>query len=238
MLAQAPGWATTARGAPLLCQFRLSGAELEQVAPRCGQGRMASGRVVPVRRVYRHQPGTLCRGHRARASSTSRKASTRSSGPGCHARPSPPTPCVSSSTRSPITSATSCAPWRCEDGAAVVADQPAREADQDQRQGRQPQPLRDLPDGRGRVVAADVRRHPVADRRAAGTACAGMSGAGSCAPDIGGEVCLDASKRGVQRWAAGQSAAFISSCPLRRRFLLAQAIHRRDPDLETPGHLG
>src|SRR4051812_7185171 len=29
ILAQAPRWATTARGAPLLCQLRLSGAELE-----------------------------------------------------------------------------------------------------------------------------------------------------------------------------------------------------------------
>jgi hypothetical protein len=35
---------------------------------------------------------------------------------------------------------------------AVVADQPAREADQDRRQGRQPRPLRDLPDGRGRSL--------------------------------------------------------------------------------------
>jgi hypothetical protein len=49
----------------------------------------------------------------ARASSTSRKARTRSSGPGCPAAPSPPTPRASSSTRWRTTSATSCAPWRC-----------------------------------------------------------------------------------------------------------------------------
>ena len=64
-----------------------------------------------------------------------------------------------------------------QDGGAVVADQPAREADQDRREGRQPRPLRYLPDGRGRGAATDVRRHPVADRPAAGTARASMSGA-------------------------------------------------------------
>ena len=34
----------------------------------------------------------------------------------------------------------------------------------------------DLPDGRGRGAAADVRRHPVADRSAAGTVRSAMSG--------------------------------------------------------------
>src|SRR6202049_3996757 len=57
-----------------------------------------------------------------------------------------------------------------EDGGAVVADQLAREADQDRRQGRQPRPVCDLPDGRGRGAAADVPGNPVADRPAAGTA--------------------------------------------------------------------
>jgi hypothetical protein len=33
----------------------LSGAELEQTAPRRGQGRAASGRAVPARRLHRHQ---------------------------------------------------------------------------------------------------------------------------------------------------------------------------------------
>ena len=48
----------------LLRQLPLSGAELEQAAPRRGQGRMAPGRVVSARRVHRHQPGALCRGYR------------------------------------------------------------------------------------------------------------------------------------------------------------------------------
>jgi glycine/D-amino acid oxidase-like deaminating enzyme len=67
--------------------------------------------------------------------------------------------------------------WR-DMHAAVVAGQPAREADQDRRQGRQPRALRDLPDGRGGGVEADVRRHAVADRRVANTARAGMRRAG------------------------------------------------------------
>jgi hypothetical protein len=50
-----------------------------------------------------------------------------------------------------------------------------REAGKDRRQGRQPRALR----RRGRGAATDVRRDPVADRPAAGTARAGMSGAGS-----------------------------------------------------------
>jgi hypothetical protein len=61
---------------------------------------------------------------------------------------------------------------------AVVADQPAREADQDRRQGRQPRSLRHLPNGGGRSVASDVPGNPVADRPAAGTARATMRSAG------------------------------------------------------------
>jgi hypothetical protein len=63
-----------------------------------------------------------------------------------------------------------------EGSGAVVADQPAREADQDRCQGRQPWPLCHVPDGRGRGVAADVRGNPVVDRPAAGAACTGMKG--------------------------------------------------------------
>ena len=62
--AQAPGRATAARGAPLLRQLQLSGAELEQAAPRRGQGRMASGRALSARRLHRHQPGAPGRARR------------------------------------------------------------------------------------------------------------------------------------------------------------------------------
>ena len=43
-----------------------------------------------------------------------------------------------------------------EDGGAVVADGPAREADQDRREGRQPRPLRHVPNGRGGGAAREM----------------------------------------------------------------------------------
>src|SRR6516225_8145597 len=49
----------------------------------------------------------------APASSTSKKARARSSGPACHADHSPPTPSASSSTLWPTISAISCGRWRC-----------------------------------------------------------------------------------------------------------------------------
>jgi hypothetical protein len=63
-------------------------------------------------------------------------------------------------------------------GRAMVADQPQGEADQDRREGRQPWPLRHLPDGRGRDIATDVRRNSVADRPTASAAGARMRSAG------------------------------------------------------------
>src|SRR5256885_4353379 len=46
----------------------------------------------------------------------------------------------------------------------LVADKPEGEADQDRRQGRQPRPLRRLPDGRGRHPTANAPADSVADR--------------------------------------------------------------------------
>src|SRR6185295_3529174 len=64
-----------------------------------------------------------------------------------------------------------------QDGGEMVADQPAREADQDRREGRQSRPIRHVPARRGCGTSPVVRRNPVADRPPAGTACASMSGA-------------------------------------------------------------
>jgi hypothetical protein len=58
----------------------------------------------------------------------------------------------------------------------VVADQAAGEADQDRRDGHQPQPLRHLPAGGGRGVAADVRGYSAAHYPAAGTTRASVTG--------------------------------------------------------------
>jgi hypothetical protein len=63
-----------------------------------------------------------------------------------------------------------------EDGGAVVADQLAREADQDRRQGREPRPLHDLSDGRGRGAATDVPGDPGVDRPTAGAARTSVTG--------------------------------------------------------------
>jgi hypothetical protein len=49
----------------------------------------------------------------AQQSNGSRRARVRSSGPDCHAAPSPPTRCASSSTHWRAISPTSCARWRC-----------------------------------------------------------------------------------------------------------------------------
>jgi hypothetical protein len=75
------------------------------------------------------------------------------------------------------------------------ANQPARKADQDRRQGRQPRPIRHVPAGRGRGVATDVRGYPDAHRPAAGTTCAGVRSAGAdVRQTMTGEVRLDERK--------------------------------------------
>jgi hypothetical protein len=96
-----------------------------------------------------------------------------------------------------------------QDGAAVVTDQPAREADQDRREGGELRPLRDLSDGRGRGVAADVRRYPVPDRPAASTSRVGMRG---------GEVKVQRATEGEACLDAGQSAHASVPVPARARF--------------------
>ena len=60
----------------------------------------------------------------------------------------------------------------------MVTDEPAGKADQDWRKGRQPWSLRDVPDGRGRRVAAHVQGHPDAYCPASGAARTSVRGAG------------------------------------------------------------
>jgi hypothetical protein len=93
--------------------------------------------------------------------------------PGAADRPASPAPCAGLQPRQLHAHA-----GDAKDSAVVVADQPAREADQDRREGGEPWQVRDLPDRRGRGIATDVRGHPVADRPATGTARASMSGSG------------------------------------------------------------
>ena len=77
-----------------------------------------------------------------------------------------------------------------EDGGAVVADQLAREADQDRRQGREPRPLHDLSDSRGRGAATDVPGNRDVDRPTAGPTRASMRAWGSNATDNDGRSAL------------------------------------------------
>jgi hypothetical protein len=59
------------------------------------------------------------------------------------------------------------------------------------REGRQPWPLLYIPNGRGRGIAADVRRNPVADHRAAGAARTGVTGRWTNTTNETAEVRLD-----------------------------------------------
>ena len=58
------GRATAARGATLLRQLQLSGAELEKAAACPGEGRVPLRRALSSRRLYRHQPGADSRARR------------------------------------------------------------------------------------------------------------------------------------------------------------------------------
>ena len=58
---------------------------------------------------------------------------------------------------------------------ALVADQPAREAHQDRREGGEPWPLRHLPDGRGRGATANVPGYSAAHRGTTAAAAARAS---------------------------------------------------------------
>jgi hypothetical protein len=90
--------------------------------------------------------------------------------------------------------AISCAPGDTESDGAMVADQPAREADQARREGRQPRSLCRFLAGRGGGVATDVRRDPVANRSGARTGRARISAEVIARQAAIGEVCAGVPK--------------------------------------------
>ena len=123
-----------------------------------------------------------------------------------------------------------------DDDRTLVADQPGGEAGQDRRQGGEPRPLRRVPAGRGRGVAADVRRHPLADRTAAGTTRAGMRASGSKCGKLRQRRCaLLRLKQRVSAVRCHLSPLSIALCWRCARFAVAQAVQRRDPGLTTAG---
>ena len=113
------GRPTTAGSAPLLFQLQLPGRIMEQAATSGGKGRVAPGELYPrvgfiVTNLARPAERVVAfYNHRGTASSGSRKARARSSGPGCHVAPSPPTWSASNFTPWRTISATSCGRWRC-----------------------------------------------------------------------------------------------------------------------------
>jgi hypothetical protein len=142
-----------------------------------------SGRAVPARRLHPHQPGTTSRAHRRFLQSPRHCGAVDQGRQGrdqvdpavmpflCRQRRPPPAPCPGLQFGQFHAHA-----GNAQGGGTVVANQPARQADQDRRQGRQPRALRHFPNGEGRRAAEDVPRNSLADRAAAGTTCTGMTG--------------------------------------------------------------
>ena len=151
----------------------------------CCQGRMASGRAVPARRLHRHQPGATSQARRhllqparlGRAVDQGRQERDQMDAavmPNLRrqCRPSP----IARARLQPRQLRADAGD--AQGGGAMVTDEPAGEADQDWREGRQAWPVRDVPDGRGRCVAAHVQGHPDAYCPASGAARASVRGAG------------------------------------------------------------
>ena len=107
-------------------------------------------------------------------SSISGRARARSNGRGCHAVFSPPTRFASSCMHYNLGNfmRTLAMPKTAQ---AWSLSEPAREADQDRRQGGEPRLLRYFPDGQGRGLRADVPGNSAAHRRTAGPARASMN---------------------------------------------------------------
>ena len=103
------------------------------------------------------------------------------------------------------------------------------------RQGGQPWALRHVPDDRGRGVAADTRGHLVADCPAAGPAYDGMNGvSGKCSG--AGRGMAWCGRSGITGASLPSTARLDRPLLVARRFAVAQAIQKRDQDLETAGN--
>jgi hypothetical protein len=141
--------------------------------------------------------------------------------------------------RPPSASCASLQPWKsqvnagnAQGGGAVVTDQPAREADQDRCQGRQPCALCHLPDGRGRGAATDVPRNTVANRPTAGTARPRMTARGQMRQATTAKVRLDAGKAGRFSVSRSRLRVLTASC---LQFSVAKTGRRGDLTPQPPG---
>ncbi len=171
--AQAPSRSPSHRGPAVLCQLQLSGAKLEETAPRRGEGRMASGRTLSARRLYRDQPIAPGRARRCLLQRSWHGGAVDQGRKECVEVDAAVMLLVR---RQRCASATPRARLQpCELPAhaglagpnkEVVTDKPAGKARQDRREACRPRALYDLPDGRGRSAARFVPAHSANDRRA------------------------------------------------------------------------
>src|SRR6266516_3910299 len=172
--AQAPCWSPAHRRPAVLRQLQLSGAKLEDTAPRGGQGRVAPGRALSARRLHRHQHDETGGARRCLLQSA-RHGGAVDQGRQERRQVDAALMLLVRRQRRPASAA--CAGLQSRQlhadagsargGQAVVADEPAGKTREDRRQGRVPWPLRHLPDGRGRGAEGIVPGNLAADRRTA-----------------------------------------------------------------------
>src|SRR5262245_51293255 len=187
--AHAPSRTTSAPCAPVPCQFRLSGPNLDQAAEVYRQGRVASRRTLSPRRLHRdeHEPPA-----RARRCFLQQARDVRAMGQGGQRRDQVDATVVPNVRRQRGAAPASCARLQPRQFPADAGDAPADQglvtdklegqADQDRRESREPRPLCYLPDGRGRHPAANVPGDFAADRgtTAAATTSASVRRSMSC----------------------------------------------------------
>src|SRR5262249_1760109 len=166
--AHAPGRTTSAPCAPVPCQFRLSGPNLDQAAEGYRQGRVASRRTLSPRRLHRdeHEPPG-----RARRCFLQQARDVRAMDQGGQRRDQVDATVVPNVRRQRRAAPTSCArlqswqlsPYACNTGAdrGLVAYELEG---QDRREGGEPRSLCYLPNGGGRHPTTNVPGDSAADR--------------------------------------------------------------------------
>src|SRR5947208_1860508 len=172
--AHAAGGSAAALRSALLRDLPISGAELESVAPRRGQGGVAPRGVVPTGRFHRDEPPSprqeggrlLQRARNGGAVDQGRQERGQVDATVVHGVPRErrpaPAPCAGLQPRQ-----LPAHPGVAGGRGAVVTDKPTGEGGEDRCQGRRPWALPHVPDGGGGGAPRAVRPHPGPDREAA-----------------------------------------------------------------------
>jgi hypothetical protein len=198
-LLQRPVGATAAGGAPLLCQFQPSGAELEEAPSRVAKVECIQASY-PAGRLHRHRPGTTGRARggllqpAALQISGSKKGRLRQvDAPACRSF-------AANAVRLQLHALAYNLGNFMRTLAMSKAAEPLSLTSLREKlikigaKGHEPWPLRHVPDGRGRDAAADVPRYPNADRLAAGAARTSMTDCVQVPQTTTVEVRLDQAK--------------------------------------------